>query len=58
MYMIVDWANNILCYDGYFKTESLAVPMEFTDFDSAAEHLDSFDDCSDLYIETIDKGTK
>jgi hypothetical protein len=38
-FIIKDWAGNILDFKGSFKLPDFAVPMKFSDFESAWGHL-------------------
>lgn len=53
MYIIKDWAGNILNYKGKFDRPCFAVAMTFKDEDDAFEYLDlnySSDDKLDLWV--------
>jgi len=56
MYIITDWAGNVLDFKGRFKLPQLAVPIEFDSFDDAEEWLcinlkDYDEERQDIYIE-------
>ena len=39
MYIVTDWAGNVLNFKGYFQLFQLASPMEFKSFDEAWEWI-------------------
>lgn len=57
LYIVKDWAGNILDFKGSFKIPDFAVPMTFKDADSAWEAVYSMtpenDETSEMYVEAI-----
>lgn len=53
MYIIKDWAGNILNYKGRFELPCFAVPMEFISWDYAEDYIQehlNHNDRGDLWI--------
>lgn len=54
IWIIKDWAGNILDHTGYFKSPSFAAPMEFTSFEDGWDWLyqahPNEEDFSDYYV--------
>jgi len=52
MYIIKDWAGNILNYNGRFERPELAVAMVFEEFDHASDWLsDTYGNLDDAEYE-------
>jgi hypothetical protein len=58
IFIIKDWAGNILHYNGRFTLPCYAVPMEFTGFQDAWEWIyslpaDENGEYDDFYVEAV-----
>ena len=57
MFIIKDWAGNVLDFKGKFKLPQLAVAMEFDSFEDAWEYIDAtFDESchEDLIVDEME----
>lgn len=55
MFIIKDWAGNVLNYKGRFDLKCFAVPMTFESFDDGWQYIvENFDETefNDLFVES------